>query len=151
MSKRSADLVRYVRFLVQAGVVEQPVWLPAMERVPPPPVKTGRKPPTITFPEDRLLAAYYSKHPEAKLEPIAINSFEPSTPLRFVHRQMELMEGGVPRKQAFQQVEQEFTAQSQQSGTQQGGIIEQVQREEEGHLRRALREYNLRRGHKPES
>ena len=37
---------------------------------------------------------------------------------------------------------------SQHSGVQQGGIIEQVQREEEGHLRRALREYNLRRGHK---
>lgn len=33
-------------------------------------------------------------------------------------------------------------------GSSTGGIVEQVQREEEAHLRKALREYNLRRGHK---
>lgn len=35
-------------------------------RVPPPIHKPGRKPPRIDFPEDRLLDAYYSKHPEVR-------------------------------------------------------------------------------------
>lgn len=32
MSKRSADLVKYVKFLVNAGAMEQPLWLQAVER-----------------------------------------------------------------------------------------------------------------------
>lgn len=65
MSKR--NMLSYTAALVRAGVMERPMWMAAVERTPPlPPGAPGRRPPSITYPEDELIEAYYRKHPEVR-------------------------------------------------------------------------------------
>lgn len=45
---------------------------------------------------------------QAKLEPIDLKSFEPPTARKFVWRQLELMDEGMSRRDAFDQVEREL-------------------------------------------
>uniref|UniRef100_A0AAD5DZR7 Small ribosomal subunit protein mS23 n=1 Tax=Chlorella ohadii TaxID=2649997 RepID=A0AAD5DZR7_9CHLO len=117
MSKR--DILAYTKSLVRAGVMERPLWMAAVERTPPLPAgKPGKRPPSITYPEDELIDAYYRKHPEARLEPIDMASFEPPTARRFALRQLELIEREGMSKRAAAAVA-----------------------EEELHLQQALRQY----------
>ncbi|KAL4854601.1 hypothetical protein ACK3TF_004756 [Chlorella vulgaris] len=152
MSKRS--IVQYTQALVAAGVMETPSWMAALLRTPPlPPVRTKKsKPPKITFPEDELLLAYYRKHPEARLEPIDLASFEPPTGRRFALRQLELMQHkGLGKRSAAVQAEREFAEQRMQADAAAGrsgrqSIIDQIQAEEEQHLQQALRQYANKHG-----
>lgn len=122
----------------------------ALPRMPPvAATKAGRRPPTLNFPEDEIVRAYYRRHPSASLEPVDLGSFEPSTARRFAARQMELMESGMPRREARAQTEEEFAAAAAASGGAEAGIVAQVQREEEQHLKQALATYVERHGHKP--
>ena len=101
----------------------------------------------MRYPEDDIIKAYYKRHPEACLEPINLGSFEPSTARRFAYRQLELMENGIPRRQAKEQTEKEFLAEASLKGEE--GIIETIQREEENHLQQAMQTYTERHGHGP--
>lgn len=46
-------------------------------------------------------------HAQAKLEPVDLSSFEPSSARKFVFRQLEVMQTGVPRKEAYDIVSKE--------------------------------------------
>ena len=109
--------------------------------------KVSKRPPELRYAEDDIVKAYYRRHPEACLEPVDLGSFKPSTARRFAYRQLELMESGLPRKQAKEQAEREFLAESSAKG--EGGIIETIQKEEENHLQQALQTYTERHGHVP--
>lgn len=139
--------------------MEKPLWLDAMVRVGVSEPRPGRRPPRIDFPEDRLLAVYYQKYPEAKLEAVDLTSFEPPAARRFVLRQQQLMEQGVERKAAFAAVETENEAAglhpggisaaalaSSSSAEHGGSIIEAIQAEEEAELNAGLAEYVARHG-----
>ncbi|KAL4516837.1 hypothetical protein Ndes2437B_g00940 [Nannochloris sp. 'desiccata'] len=149
MAKRStAGLVKYVKFLMEAGVMERPLWLDALERVAPPTLtKAGRRPQSIRFPEDEIVRAYYKRNPGASLEPIYLGSFEPSTARRFATRQLELMDQGISRKDARLQTQSEFKAEAAASNEK--GVIATIQAEEEIHLDQAIKTYVERHGHKP--
>ena len=93
--------------------------------------------------------------PQAKLEPVDLTSYEPPTARRFVLRQMQLIEGGMARKEAFAAVEQEFFTRGENpagvaavgsSSSAGGSIIEQIQQQEEGELNSALQQYVDRHG-----
>jgi hypothetical protein len=150
MSKGStAGLVKYVKFLVEAGAMKPPLWLSALERVPPPPLPApGRRPPTIRFPEDELVRGYYRRHPEASLQPLDLGSFDPPPARRFAARALELIAAGVPRREATARAEHEL-ASAAGRGERTRGVIEQVQAEEEAHLQDALNTFTVRHGHKP--
>jgi len=116
--------------------------------MPPRPLpKAGRRPPAIHFPEDDIVRAYHRRHPGASLEPINLGSFEPSVARRFASRQLELMKDGKTRREARDEAEREFAAAA--ASTKEGGLIAKIQREEEGHLKQALKTYTDRHGHKP--
>ncbi|KDD72912.1 hypothetical protein H632_c2742p0, partial [Helicosporidium sp. ATCC 50920] len=108
MGRATKDLLTRVKALVDAGVLARPKWLEAVAMVPPIEPRRGGRPPTIRFPEDRLVQAYYAKFPQARLAPLDMSSFEPPRVRRFVTRQMELMEGGMERRAAFKAVEEEM-------------------------------------------
>lgn len=115
----------------------------------PPPLlpKAGRRPPIIQFPEDDIVRAFYRRHPGASLEPINLGSFEPSVARRFAARQLDLMKDGKTRREARDEAEREFAAAA--AAAKEGGLIDKIQREEESHLRQALKTYTDRHGHKP--
>ncbi|KAL4435585.1 hypothetical protein ABPG77_002548 [Micractinium sp. CCAP 211/92] len=137
---------------MKAGVMEEPAWMGALTRTPPlPPGKPGKRPPRIVYPEDQLVEAYYRKHPEARLEPVDMSSFEPPTARRFALRQLALMqEQGLSQRKAYDIVEAEFAEERRQreaaAGGQRQSIIDQIQAEEEYHLQQALRTYADRNG-----
>lgn len=119
--------------------------------MPPPPLpRPGRRPATITFPEDSQVAAYYARHPEAKLEALDISSFEPPAARRVAYRTLELQAGGADKREAYTQAETEVAAAAaerrQGSGRAALGIIDQIQAEEESALRRAVQLFSTRCG-----
>ncbi|KAL4425206.1 hypothetical protein ABPG75_009222 [Micractinium tetrahymenae] len=150
MSRR--NLVAYAKALVKAGLMEEPAWMAALARTPPlPPGKPGKRPPRIVYPEDALVENYYRKHPEARLEPVDLSSFEPPTARRFALRQLELMHGrGLSQRRAYEITEKEFAEERRQreaaAGGQRASIIDQIQAEEEFHLQQAMRTYSDRNG-----
>jgi hypothetical protein len=180
MSKQStAGLVKYVKFLVEAGAMKPPVWLHALEkcapapppdarrpcrrpsclltppppparRVPPPPPATpGRRPPKIVFPEDEHVRHYYRRHPEAVLHPLNLGAYEPPVARRFAARQMELLAQGLPRREARDTAEREFKAAAAAAPAAASTVVEVVQAEEEAHLSQALATYTDRNGFTP--
>lgn len=46
-------------------------------------------------------------HAQAKMEPVDLSSFEPTSARKFVFRQLEVMQTGVPRKEAYDIVSKE--------------------------------------------
>jgi hypothetical protein len=90
--------------------------------------------------EDRLLQAYRARHPESRLQPLDLNSFEPSPMRKFVQAQMELMQQGISHKRAYEQVLAQQQAESKDAAPQAGAysIIKSIQAAEERRLRQAL-------------
>lgn len=151
---KQQPLLKRVGDLVRAGVIEPPVWLDIAKRHPPVEVamRGGKKPPAIEFPEDRLMQSYYARHPEAKLEPIWLDSTDPPTGKRYALRQLVLMQHGMSRTAARRQVDAEFAAAKaaekqllQEQGGERAtfgarGAIAAVQAEEERELFNAIKE-----------
>eukprot|EP00897_Mesotaenium_endlicherianum_P005379 jgi/Mesen1/486/ME001024S10717 len=134
MSFMKGDLLSRMRLLIKGGIRERPVWMTALEKIPPEPKqKRCKKAPKIRMPEDPLVESYYARHPEAKMIPFKVRSYEPPPARRFAWRQLELMEQGIDKRKAMLMVEEEFAA-------------EEEQKEE---LRRAERRKALREGRKP--
>lgn len=60
--------------------------------------------PRVIWPEDRLMWQYFKKHPEARLIPYDLNSFKPPFVKRFALKQYQLMQQGMTREQAYEDV-----------------------------------------------
>jgi hypothetical protein len=94
---------------------------------------------------------YYRRHPEAKLAPLDLSSFEPPAARRFAFRQMELVAAGVPRRAAQDQAEA-YVAAAAAAASPAGPaptVVEVVQREEEAQLTEALKRYIDHHGDQP--
>jgi len=92
----------------------------------------------LNYPEDAFVQAYYRKNPAARLEPIDLGSFQPCTARRFAYRQLELIEGGLTRREAKAQVELEFGSGKDAPVSVGQRLIDTIQIEEESHLEEAL-------------
>eukprot|EP00271_Cylindrocystis_brebissonii_P008478 TRINITY_DN22824_c0_g1_i1.p1 TRINITY_DN22824_c0_g1~~TRINITY_DN22824_c0_g1_i1.p1 ORF type:complete len:209 (+),score=54.53 TRINITY_DN22824_c0_g1_i1:322-948(+) len=93
MSFMKGDLLARVRLLVRGGVMEKPLWLDAVEKVPPMPIpKKTQRAPKIVYPEDRFIESYYFHHPEAKMEPFSLLDYDPPPAKRFALRQLEVLD-----------------------------------------------------------
>ncbi|GFR43998.1 hypothetical protein Agub_g5144 [Astrephomene gubernaculifera] len=64
--------------------------------------------PKVDLPEKPLIKAFLQKYPEAKYEPVALDSFRPPLARRFVQRQVQLMQAGSDTASAFTQAEKEL-------------------------------------------
>ncbi|GLC46318.1 hypothetical protein PLESTB_000998500 [Pleodorina starrii] len=65
----------------------------------------------VDLPEKPLTRAFFAKYPEAKNEPLALDSFTPPIARRFTQRQMQLMQAGSDRATAFAQAELDLSQQ----------------------------------------
>lgn len=74
------------------------------------PLKQGLR---AVWPEDRLMWEYFRKHPEARLLPYDINSFEPPFVKRFALRQHQLMQEGLSKAQSYETVSKEMESEKQ--------------------------------------
>eukprot|EP00850_Spirogloea_muscicola_P014564 SM000105S13909 [mRNA] locus=s105:428478:429401:- [translate_table: standard] len=110
MSFMRGDLLTRMRKLVKAGIREKPAWLDAMENVPP--VRhlgPAKRAPQIRLEEDPYVESYYARHPEAKMIPIKLKSFDdPPNARRFAQRQLALIKAGMDKRKARDVVEAEF-------------------------------------------
>jgi hypothetical protein len=142
-----------VRQLLKSGVVSKPRWFDAVSRHPPQfPLRdpTKKRPMKIEYPEDRLLAKYYSKHPEARLEAMEIWRPQQHSAWKFVQRQLAVMkEEKLSEEDAYKKVEAEIaevkrklelekqlaTRQAIEFGLRRApSLIQMIQAEEEKHL-----------------
>ncbi|KAG2438710.1 hypothetical protein HXX76_005256 [Chlamydomonas incerta] len=69
--------------------------------------------PRATLPDKPLIRAFLRKYPEARAEPVALDSFTPPLARQFAQRQLHLMQAGAAREQAFAQAEQEMAGRLQ--------------------------------------
>ncbi|KAG2498811.1 hypothetical protein HYH03_003004 [Edaphochlamys debaryana] len=69
--------------------------------------------PRIQLPEAPFVRAFLQKYPEAKSEPVALNSFAPPLARQFAQRQLELIQSGQDTAAAFAQAEKDFAARIQ--------------------------------------
>ncbi|KAG2453422.1 hypothetical protein HYH02_001645 [Chlamydomonas schloesseri] len=69
--------------------------------------------PRVTLPEKPLIRAFLQKYPEARAEPVALDSFNPPLARQFAQRQLQLMQAGAAQEQAFAQAEQELAGRLQ--------------------------------------
>ncbi|MEW5299420.1 MAG: hypothetical protein WDW38_004562 [Sanguina aurantia] len=96
----------------------------------------------LRFPENTLMKEFYVQHPEAKLEPVTLNSFQMPLAKQFAVRQLQLMETGVSKAAAYKAVEEELQPRIlavQRGELASGTHLELAQREEEQALDAALK------------
>ena len=67
----------------------------------------------VVWPEDRLMWEYFRKHPEARLIPYELNSFDPPFVKRFALRQHKLMQNGCTKTEAYEKVAEELEPEKQ--------------------------------------
>eukprot|EP00227_Mantoniella_beaufortii_P017059 CAMPEP_0197597102 /NCGR_PEP_ID=MMETSP1326-20131121/26588_1 /TAXON_ID=1155430 /ORGANISM="Genus nov. species nov., Strain RCC2288" /LENGTH=210 /DNA_ID=CAMNT_0043163719 /DNA_START=37 /DNA_END=669 /DNA_ORIENTATION=- len=105
---RKKRLLGVAEKIATSGAVEIPKWLEPMRTVSPSSwYQTGPKPMQIRFPEDKLVRAYYNRHPTAKFLPIDLASDRPHFVRAFALRQLEVMQSGVSERDALRLVERE--------------------------------------------
>lgn len=78
----------------------------------------------------------FRRVPEAREEAVDLTSFDPPASRRFVLRQRELMDSGVPRSEAFALARKEL--QGQFPGRKEASALATAQAEEEEAIRRAV-------------
>ena len=108
-------LLQRVGSLVKGGVIPRPLWFDAMLAHPPPPPLRLPKPHKITFAEDDLRRTWLRRNPAATMRPKALFVEDDALPPgardhpadAFAARQMELMERGYPREEAYRKVQRE--------------------------------------------
>lgn len=115
MTSPTGSLLAKTRKLLRSGVVQKPKWFDAVAAVPPTlPLRDPfrKRPPQIVYPEDRLLARYYARHPEARLESLELWNPHAHSAWKFVKRQMEVMkQSNLSDERAFAIVEEEVLEQ----------------------------------------
>uniref|UniRef100_A0A2P2MUU0 Small ribosomal subunit protein mS23 n=1 Tax=Rhizophora mucronata TaxID=61149 RepID=A0A2P2MUU0_RHIMU len=110
MSYMKGDLLSRTRKLVKGLAKAEPVWLKAMERVPPATFpRTDGKIKQISLPEDPYIKKFFKKHPESKYEDaIKISAFDPPPARIFGLRVLELKEQAVTEDEAMALADMEY-------------------------------------------
>lgn len=88
----------------------------------------------VSLPEKPLVREFLRRYPEARSEPVALDSFRPPLARQFAQRQLQLMQSGADRAGAFRQVEQEFATQLAALRSRQlaaAGALDLLQRQEQ--------------------
>ncbi|GLJ50358.1 hypothetical protein SUGI_1073050 [Cryptomeria japonica] len=109
------DLLGKTRKLVKGFAITKPIWLKAMEEVPPVvfPRPAG-KAPRIVLPEDKYIRKFYSKHPGSLTEEAFwFNGYDPPPARVFAWRVLELMNDGVIEEEATAIADMEYKADKQ--------------------------------------
>ncbi|KAF5831052.1 hypothetical protein DUNSADRAFT_13663 [Dunaliella salina] len=110
-----------------------------------------RKPMKALLPENHLMHKFYIRHPEARLEPVPLQSFKPPLAKQFASRQLQLMQQGkgkVCEDEAFALAEKEFMGRIQSLASHRGGMparLSLVQQDEGRFLAEALEEVAARK------
>eukprot|EP00200_Dunaliella_tertiolecta_P001533 CAMPEP_0202351630 /NCGR_PEP_ID=MMETSP1126-20121109/8186_1 /ASSEMBLY_ACC=CAM_ASM_000457 /TAXON_ID=3047 /ORGANISM="Dunaliella tertiolecta, Strain CCMP1320" /LENGTH=113 /DNA_ID=CAMNT_0048943761 /DNA_START=251 /DNA_END=592 /DNA_ORIENTATION=+ len=110
-----------------------------------------RRPMKVMLPENRLMHKFYMRHPEARLEPVPLQSFEPPIAKQFAIRQLQLMQQGKGKfseDEAFALTEKEFMGRIQVLASHRGGAparLNLVQQDEGRYLAEALEEVAARK------
>lgn len=135
---------------VESGVFQAPRAFDVLYRYRSEELKTRYPFPTqYFFPEAPLIEQFYARYPEAKSEPVKLNSFVPPLAKRVALRQLALMEQGMTESDARERADGEYEEQikgllqSQQTTT---AFIRLVQQDEEQQLDQALKELAVSRG-----
>lgn len=142
-------MVGTVKKLVEAGVMEEPKWLTAVQRRPPIydiSRDSKKKPPTLIFPEDRYVQSFQDRYPQMQEQAIDLLADQVPPARRFALRQMELMESGVPKSTARRMVDKELLDEGIiHLKVEQSSAINNVQITEETELRSAAARSSSRR------
>lgn len=104
-------MVGTVKKLVEAGVMEEPKWLTAVQMRPPIyeiAHDSIKPPPPVVFPEDRFVQSFQDRYPHMQEQAIDLLADEVPPARRFALRQMELMESGIPRLTSRRMVDKEL-------------------------------------------
>mmetsp|Transcript_21904 Transcript_21904/g.35493 ORF Transcript_21904/g.35493 Transcript_21904/m.35493 type:complete len:239 (+) Transcript_21904:109-825(+) len=90
---RARTLLQRASRIVSSGHVEVPAWYEPMLLVAPAsPHISAMKPKQIIFPEDKLIRAYYKRHPSARFVPVDFFSDEIHFVRGFALRQLEVQQ-----------------------------------------------------------
>ncbi|KAG8378616.1 hypothetical protein BUALT_Bualt07G0004000 [Buddleja alternifolia] len=112
MSFMKGDLLAKTRKLVKGLAKVEPVWLKAMEKVPPanfPCAESKLK--QISLPEDAYVSKFFQKHPDSKYEDaIRISGFDPPAARVFAWRVLDLKEHGANEEEAMLVADMEYRA-----------------------------------------
>lgn len=109
MSFMKGDLLTRTRKLVKGLAKAEPVWLKAMERVPPVTFPRADAIQKITLPEDVYIKKFFRKHPDSKHEDaIKFSAFDPPPARIFGLRVLELKEQGVSEQEAMAVADMEY-------------------------------------------
>ena len=74
------------------------------------------------YTEDKLVRAYYNRHPTAKFLPIDLMSDKPHFVRAFALRQLALMQGGTTERDALRMVEKEAMEEERNVGASPGPL-----------------------------
>ncbi|KAL3689683.1 hypothetical protein R1sor_015992 [Riccia sorocarpa] len=111
MSFMKGDLLTKTRRLIKGGIKKKPLWFDAVAHFPPQSIRVrDGKAPKIELPEDRLIKAYFARHPEARCQALDLNSFEPPVARKFAWRVLELLDRGFSEAWARDVAEADLTA-----------------------------------------
>ncbi|KAL2651973.1 hypothetical protein R1flu_020101 [Riccia fluitans] len=112
MSFMKGDLLTKTRRLIKGGIItKKPLWFDAVSHFPPQAIRVrDGKAPKIELPEDRLIKAYFARHPEARCQAFDLNSFEPPVARKFAWRVLEFLDRGFAEDWARDIVEADLAA-----------------------------------------
>ncbi|EPS69706.1 hypothetical protein M569_05059, partial [Genlisea aurea] len=112
MSFMRGDLLEKSRKLVKGLARAEPMWLKAMESVPPATFpRTESKLKQIILPEDEYVNKFFKKHPDTiSEEAIKVSGFDPPVARVFAWRVLELKEQGVAEEYAMAVADMEYRA-----------------------------------------
>mmetsp|Transcript_15494 Transcript_15494/g.43377 ORF Transcript_15494/g.43377 Transcript_15494/m.43377 type:complete len:157 (+) Transcript_15494:135-605(+) len=139
--RKTGNLLYRVKRLLKSGIFAEPVWLEALEKVPPTEFpKKGARPGKVEFPESQLIKYYTYNNPEVLNIPIRLDSYVPSPARQFVARQMEVMEErGLSKAEAAKVVAEEFDAKrAAMPFVPQTSMLRKLQTEESRELAKAM-------------
>lgn len=109
MFKQYANCFQRAIPMVQSGMFGKPLWYEGARRSPPEIRLQEPKPPTVTFPEDKLYRMVIKKKPMLELEVESPMDFKRSLAHRFASRQQEIIEETkVTQQEAYTLTEEEF-------------------------------------------
>lgn len=112
MSFMRGTLLSKTRKLVNGLAIAKPVWLKAMEQVPPPVFpRPEERPSKIVLPEDKYIKKFYKKHPDSLTEEAFwFNGFNPPPARVFAWRVLELKGEGIRDEEAIAIADMEYKA-----------------------------------------
>ncbi|KAK3269904.1 hypothetical protein CYMTET_21671 [Cymbomonas tetramitiformis] len=107
--RRLRPLLQKMTHLLKSGVVKEPAWYQAMQKVPPADLPMRASvPKQIVYEEDKLVDSFLEENPSFLKSPMTLYDPEPILPRKFAWRQLELMKEGYSRERAYDITENEM-------------------------------------------